>query len=1001
MSATTWSGPSSLAATAADMTLPGIGWALDPGVLLIGLITGLAYAVLAVGIVLVYRSSRTINFAHGEIGAFGSALLAKCVLDWHVPYWLALPGVVVAGAGIGAIVDLAVVQRLFRSSRLVLLVATIGVSQVLFLFRLLLPRIKHVAAFPSPLERQFNVFGVVLGSAQLMVLAFVPAIVVGLTLFLTRTAFGVAIRASADNPDRAQLAGIPIARVSTVVWAIAGALAVLTVVLLDPLRSSLVGFPSPSVGPGLLLRALAAALLGRLVSIPLALLGGVLVGVIEAVVFANAANPGVADAILFVIVILLILRQGATGDDKGASFSLGPRVRPVPAAALAHFHIRHLSHIGFGTLIAVAALLPLVVTAPSQSFLYSRIVIFAMIGLSVTVLTGWAGQLSLGQMAFVGIGALTGYSLVMRGMSFPVACAYAAVAGATCALVVGFPALRVRGPYLALATLSFGVAAQGWLYFQPIFGNQATFNLPRAELFGWLDLSVERNYYWLCLVIATAVGLAIAQLRRTGAARSIVAVRDNAAAASSFTVNPVVSTLSAFVFSGAIAGLAGALYAGAMVTFGLTGTTAPPVFGPGESLGLIAMVVIGGLGSVPGAILGALYVVGLPAIFGNTPEIAVATSGIGLLVLLLFMPGGLAQGLYALRDMLVGRALAGAEQRAAFRVGAEEAHIPRQLASRKALAVATQLAADSEPALQVAALSVQGVAVQYGGRRVLDAAALEVPQGQIVGLIGSNGAGKSTLMNVISGFVSPVSGSVLFEARDITRLAPHARARLGIGRVFQDARMFSELTLRETVCVSLEAHERSEFLPSLLGLPPSRRAERRKRAEADAYIDFLGLGRYATTFTGELSTGTRRIVEMCCLLAQGSRLLLLDEPTAGVAQRETEAFGPLIERIRAELDATVVIIEHDIPLIMSISNSVYCYAAGALIAHGTPQVVRNDPAVIAAYLGTDERAIARSDTPRPSRTASSLGGTPKTREGARPGTRPTPRIVAEPEVPTR
>jgi ABC-type branched-subunit amino acid transport system ATPase component len=181
-----------------------------------------------------------------------------------------------------------------------------------------------------------------------------------------------------------------------------------------------------------------------------------------------------------------------------------------------------------------------------------------------------------------------------------------------------------------------------------------------------------------------------------------------------------------------------------------------------------------------------------------------------------------------------------------------------------------------------------------------------------------------------------------------------------MGRVFQDARMFGDLTLRETVKVAMESHERSEFIPSLLALPPSRRAERVKHAESDAYIDFLGLGRYADTFLSDLSTGTRRIVEMCCLLAQGSQLLLLDEPTAGVAQRETEAFGPLIRRIQAELGATIVIIEHDIPLVMSISDRVYCFAAGERIASGLPDEVRNDPAVVAAYLGTDERAIKRS-----------------------------------------
>jgi ABC-type branched-subunit amino acid transport system ATPase component len=181
-----------------------------------------------------------------------------------------------------------------------------------------------------------------------------------------------------------------------------------------------------------------------------------------------------------------------------------------------------------------------------------------------------------------------------------------------------------------------------------------------------------------------------------------------------------------------------------------------------------------------------------------------------------------------------------------------------------------------------------------------------------------------------------------------------------MGRIFQDARLFGDLTVREAVMVALEARERSEVLPSLLALPPSLRAERSKRAQADEVIGFLGLGRYAAAPIATLSTGSRRIVELACLLAQEARLLLLDEPTAGVAQREAEAFGPLVSSLRRELDATVVLIEHDIPLVSAMSDRLYCLSLGEVIAEGTPDQVRADPAVVAAYLGTDERAIARS-----------------------------------------
>jgi ABC-type branched-subunit amino acid transport system ATPase component len=372
-------------------------------------------------------------------------------------------------------------------------------------------------------------------------------------------------------------------------------------------------------------------------------------------------------------------------------------------------------------------------------------------------------------------------------------------------------------------------------------------------------------------------------------------------------------------------------------------------FGPEKSLQIVSMTIIGGLGTVGGPILGALYVVGIPALFDDNATVGLATSGIGLLVLLLYLPGGLMQIVYRARDAILDAALARSPEAA-----------PVAPARTRVLPAPRSAA----PLVDTAcALHARGVTVRFDGRLALDDVSITASVGEVVGLIGSNGAGKSTLLNVVSGFVQPARGTIEIGGVDVTALPAHRRARHGVGRVFQDARLFGDLTVTETVKVALEAEERSELVPSLLTLPPARRAEARKAAEADGYIDFLGLGPFADRTLTELSTGTRRIVELCCLLAQGAGLLLLDEPTAGVAQRETEAFGPLIRRIQAELGATIVIIEHDIPLVMSISDRVYCLSAGRVVAEGDPQQVRNDPSVVAAYLGTDDRAILRSDAP--------------------------------------
>ena len=197
---------------------------------------------------------------------------------------------------------------------------------------------------------------------------------------------------------------------------------------------------------------------------------------------------------------------------------------------------------------------------------------------------------------------------------------------------------------------------------------------------------------------------------------------------------------------------------------------------------------------------------------------------------------------------------------------------------------------------------------------------------------------------------------------------PGYRATLGLGRTFQSATLFPELTVTETLLVAVEAKAGSGLLPSALGLPKARRHSKAAKAEVAELVDFLGLGRYQDHYISDLSTGTRRIVELAGLLALDAKVLCLDEPTAGLAQRETEAFGPLIVAIRQELSASVLLIEHDMPLIMGISGRVYCLETGRIIAEGTPQQLRDDPKVIASYLGTDERAIARSGEtpPKPS-----------------------------------
>ena len=915
-------------------------------VLLSGAMRGLAIGVLAVGVILIYRSCRVINFALGELGALAAAVFVRFVVNWHWNYYAALAVMVVGGALLGAVLELGLVRRLSHAPRVVLLVATIGAAQLLLYLQFTLPDVARYEAFPTAFSEQWNVGDMVVRAEHVVALVAFPLIVAGLGWFLSRTKHGVAVRAAADNPDAARLSGIGVKRVSTVVWSLAGALAAVATVLAAPLAGANTA-GTGDLGPTMLLRTFAAAVIAAMASLPRALAAGVAIGVVEAVVFYNnPGDPGVVDAVLLVIVLVavLVVSQRERGLGVRERFSFAPRVRPVPAALRHHWLVRHHARLGALSALAAAVVLPLVVTAASRHYLYANVVLMALVALSLTVLTGWAGQLSLGQFALVGVGGMTTYALVQNRLAFPAAVLVGAVAAAVAAVVVGAPALRMRGLFLAVSSLALAVAAP-WLLARPIFLGDDEFDpLLRRPVIGGVDLSSQRTYYYVCLAVLVLAVVVVARVRRSGVGRALLAVRDNELAAAAVGLSPTRTKLLAFGLSGALAGLAGGCLVGLLVQF------RPDHFRATESLTVVAIAVVGGLSSITGALLGSVLIVGLPAFFPDSPEVALLTSGVGLLVLLLYFPGGLVQVLYAGRDATL-RALAAG--RPEPEVGPRPAGAP----TGRLPVVRRQEHAG------VPALAVRDLTVRFGVRTVVDDVTLEVRRGEVVGLIGANGAGKSTLMNAVGGFV-PSSGTVEVLGHDVGGRSAHRRAALGLGRSFQDAALFADLTVREAVAVAAEARHRAGLATVAIGLPRARRIERAKLALTDDILAYLGLGPYAERFVSELSTGMRRIVELACLLASEAQVLCLDEPTAGIAQREAEAFGPLLLQVRRELDASMLVIEHDMPLVMSISDRIYCLEAGAVIAEGTPQEVRDDPRVVASYLGTDEQAIARSDAGR-------------------------------------
>lgn len=946
-----------------------LDWDITQQDVLLGIVQGLVYAAIAAGFVLIYRSSGILNFAHAELGAFCAALFVVLHVLYSIPWWVSFGLTIAAGVAMAMVIELIFIRRLFESPRLVLLIATIGISQLLTVFKINLPQV--VASGPIPLP--FDLFWrptdhLRIQDIHLLVLIVVPSIILLLAGFLTLTSLGKAVRASASNPDTARTFGISVRRTSTIVWAISGGLAAITGLLfaiLSNINSARAG--TESLSPQLLLRVLIVALIARMRSLPMTIVGGLAVGLFEKFVQGNTPDRSIVDMFFFfaVLIAVIFMSRRAGVQEK---WSLSPRIKAIPSRLADIWIIRKLPHIGFIFLFLMLAIIPLFTRTASTTFLWTNVVIFAITAMSLTMLIGWTGQLSLAQFTFVGLGGLTLIALT-NGHDIPLPFNFAdwslqlpwglalligTASGVLAAIAIGIPALHVKGFFLAVATLAFAVAASNWLFPNNSFftgGQTATeaINRPAISL-GPLELDFDKSrvsYYYFCLFCLAVCTVVIARLRRTGIGRSMIAVRENEDAAEASTVSSRRMKLTAFAVSGGIAAFAGCLY-----LTSLSSINPNTQFRPIESLNLIAIAIIGGLGSIAGPILGTFWVKGIPAFFGTNPsdEIQLLTSSIGLLILLMYIPGGLIQIAYWLRDgflNFIARRLDRGKTTAIEPAIAKPVPVAR---SRIAPALA-----EGQPWLDI-----HGATVHFGGNYAVREVNLSVYRGELVGLIGTNGAGKSTLMNAISGFV-PSKGSFKVLGHEVNHMYPTKRHRLGLGRGFQAATLYPDLTVREAIMVSLEARERTLLIPSMTGLPPSPASEQRKQAEADEIIDYLGLGRYADHFIATLSTGTRRIVELGGLLAVDAKVLLLDEPTGGVAQRETEAFGPLIKRIQSELDAAVMVIEHDMPLVMSISDRMYCLEAGEIIAHGTPTEVRHDPKVISSYLGTDVRAIERSD----------------------------------------
>ena len=458
--------------------------------------------------------------------------------------------------------------------------------------------------------------------------------------------FRSAIRGAAERADRASMLGIPVKRLSTMVWAIASLLAFLAMFL----RAGSVGLPIGTVlGPTFFLQALAAAVIGRLERFPTIAVAALALGVLDqAMTFQPNNHPAYNDVMLFVVVLLgLLLTSRASGARAGSeaqTWQAAREVRPIPR------ELAHLPEIRVARWVGVAAVAAFLVTLPmwistSRLGLVTVITIFAIVALSLVVLTGWAGQVSLGQMALAGIGAGVGGAMTaVHGLDLSLALLGGGAAGAAIAVVVGYPAIRRRGLTLAVSTLAFALLTWSYLLNTEFMGRWLPSGRIETPQFLWgaIDVGSPTRMYALCLAVLAFALVAVRGLRASRTGRVLIAIRENDRAVRSYGVAAVRTTLAGFAISGFLAAIAGVLLV--QQQHGLDVT----MFAPSESLQAFSMVVIGGLGSISGAILGAIYVRGANWLLPT--EWQFLATGAGLLLVLLVLPGGLGAALADLRD---------------------------------------------------------------------------------------------------------------------------------------------------------------------------------------------------------------------------------------------------------------------------------------------------------------------------------------------------------------